>query len=231
MLNVEEGAIGYDKLMDEITLWQGDCLERMREIDPDSIDFVVSDPPYGIDFVKEDTGRQVSGRKSLRRNTGKIIGDDKPFDPTPFLRWPCVLFGANHYFDRLPTGGTFHAWDKRAYSTIEDSFSDVEFIWTSWRCKSRIISHLWKGVQQGSEKGVQKLHVSQKPVAVMIQLLEWFTNPGDLIFDPYAGSGSTLVACQKTGRRGIGIECDPKYVEIAGRRIKDNSTPLFTGLE
>jgi site-specific DNA-methyltransferase (adenine-specific) len=211
----------------DVRLILGDCHEVLSTLDPESIDIVVTDPPYGIGFVKQETGRRVRGRTSVRRNAGGILGDDKPFDPTPFLKWPCVMFGANHYYDRLPPGGTFHAWDKRSYSTLEDSFSDVEFIWTSWPCKSRIISHLWKGVLQGSEKGKPKYHVSQKPVAVMTQLLEWFTKPGDVILDPFAGSGSTLVACLKTGRSGIGIEVDERYIPIINHRTADAMTPLF----
>jgi site-specific DNA-methyltransferase (adenine-specific) len=141
-----------------------------------------------------------------------------------------VLFGADHYRDRLPIGGAFHAWDKRSISTIDDSFSDVEFIWSSKAGKSRIISHLWKGVQQATEKGRPKYHGAQKPVRVMAQLIEWFTEPDDLIVDPYCGSGSTLVACLKTGRRGIGIELDEGYCRIARRRISEATPTLFASL-
>lgn len=213
--------------MNDIRLIHGDCLEVLPTLLGEPIAFVVTDPPYGIGFVKKNTGKAVRVAGSLRRNAAAIAGDDKPFDPAPFLRWPCVMFGANHFYHRLPDGGTFHAWDKLAYSTLNDSFSDVEFVWTSWRCKSRIISHLWKGVQRASETQARKFHVSQKPVAVMCRLLEWFTKPGDLILDPFAGSGSTLVACQKMGRRCIGIEIDPQYIPITQRRIAAARTPLF----
>jgi len=213
---------------EDIRIIHGDCREVMKMLDLGNVAAVVTDPPYGISFVKGDSGREVSGRRSLRRCADPILGDDNPFDPRPFLGWPCVLFGANHYYNRLPDGGTFHAWDKKCHSTLEDSFSDVEFIWTNWACKSRIISYLWKGVQQAGEKGRPKYHVSQKPVRVMCRLLEKFTKPGDLVVDPYAGSGSTLLACLKTGRRGIGIEVDPAHVATSRRRIEAARTPLFT---
>jgi DNA modification methylase len=61
----------------------------------------------------------------------------------------------------------------------------------------------------------------------MSQILNWFTKPGDMILDPYAGSGSTLVACLKTGRNGIGIEIDEGHVATANRRIERAMTPLF----
>lgn len=211
--------------MDGIEVIHGDCRDLVPSLD--GVDVVISDPPYGIGFVRGQGGREVSGRLSCRRGGDPIVGDDRPFDPSHLLKWPCVLFGADHYRARLPEGGSFHAWDKRAHSSIEDSFSDVEFIWASLPGRSRIISHLWKGVQQATEKGRRKYHVSQKPVAVMIQLIEWFTKPGDLILDPYAGSGSTLVACAKSGRRAIGIEIDPRYIPIIERRLRDAETPLF----
>ena len=195
----------------------GDAMEVLPSL-PESLK-VVTDPPYGIKFVKKDTGRGTRGLPSCRRNAGPIVGDDSPFDPLPLLRWPCVMFGPNHFYDRLPAGGMFHAWDKRAHSSLDDSFSDVEFVWTSWPCKSRIVSHLWKGVLQATEKGKPKYHVSQKPVEVMVQLLKWFTDPGDTVLDPYMGSGSTGVACVQTGRRFIGIELDPGHFQTATNRI------------
>jgi site-specific DNA-methyltransferase (adenine-specific)/modification methylase len=208
-----------------VTLHEGDCYAMLADLPRDAV--IVSDPPYGDSFCRNEGGGKVAGQWIPRRNRNGVHGYDKPFDPTPLLGWRCVLFGADHYANRLPDGGCFHAWDKRSYSTLDDSFSDVEFIWTSWKCKARIISHLWKGVQQETEKNTPKFHINQKPVAVMRQLLEWFTKPEDLIIDPFAGSGSTLVACLKTGRRGIGIEIDPQYAAVARRRIRDAETPMF----
>jgi site-specific DNA-methyltransferase (adenine-specific) len=214
-------------MSDEITIIHGDCREILPTL---AFDAIVSDPPYGIAFQKGEGGRGTRGSKSVpRRNLDSILGDDEPFDPSHLLAWPCVLFGADHFRARLPETGSFHAWDKKAYSTLDDSFSDVEFIWSSQGGKSRIISHLWKGVQQASEKNAPKYHVSQKPVRVMVQLIEWFTKPGDVICDPYAGSGSTGIACLKTGRRCILIENDPKYLPIIRHRVEAARTPLFAG--
>ncbi len=198
----------------------GDCKDVIREIDLASIDAVVTDPPYGISFVKGPSGSAVRGRRSLRRNANPIVGGDEPFGPLPWLRWPCVFFGADHFASRLPETGSYHAWDKKAHSTLEDSFSDVEFIWCSRPGKSRIISHLWKGVLQASEKGRPKYHVNQKPVAVMrwaIGLLG--LPPGATVLDPYMGSGSTGVACMAMGLNFIGIEVDGVAFHVAEERV------------
>jgi site-specific DNA-methyltransferase (adenine-specific) len=217
--------------MGDARLILGDCREVMATLVDEPIAWVVTDPPYGIGFAKGDGGREVNGYRSLRRGTDPILGDDQPFDPTPFLRWPSIFFGADHFAERLPVGGSWHVWDKRAYSTIEDSYANVEFIWASVKAKSEIIEHLWKGVQQASEKGKPKYHVSQKPVRVLRHLIERFTKPGDLILDPFMGSGTTGVACLKTGRRFIGIEIDPTYHAIAERRLAEAATPLLDAME
>jgi hypothetical protein len=78
----------------------------------------------------------------------------------------CCLAGT-HFYPRLPDGGTFHSWDKNCGVGPKDSFSDAEFVWTSWRGKSQVIRYLWKGVLQDGEKGAPKFHIMQKPVAVM----------------------------------------------------------------
>lgn len=217
--------------MDDVRLIHGDWRDVLPTLGDEPIAWVITDPPYGISFAKNAGGRSVVGRNRgincRKPDPGPIHGDDKPFEPSPFLRWPCVFFGANHFAQRLPEGGSWHVWDKRAYSTINDSFADIEFIWASVPSKSEVIEHLWKGVQQASEKGSPKYHVSQKPVRVMKHLIEKYTKPGDLILDAFAGSCSTLVACLKTGRRGIGIEIDEKYIGPGLRRIEAARMPLF----
>lgn len=182
------------------------------------VDCVVSDPPYGISFEKGASG--IGLHPDRRRHAGTIFGDDGPFDPATLLRWPCVLFGGNHFYARLPDGGTFHTWDKSRGVGPQDSFSDAEYIWTSWRRKSEVFRYLWKGVLQDGEKGLPKYHVSQKPIAVM----EWclrFVPDAETVVDPFCGSGSTGVACARQGRRFIGIEIEPRYFDIACKRIAE----------
>ena len=75
------------------------------------------------------------------------------------------------------------------------------------------------GLAKGSEHGVKRVHPTQKPIALMEQIIECFTKPGDLILDPYMGAGSTLIAAVNLGRRAIGVELSPDYCEIAKGRI------------
>lgn len=202
----------------------GDCrliLGDCRDVLPGlrGIDCIVSDPPYGIAFQKGEGGASPNGRRFRARNLNPIEGDAKPFDPSHLMEWPCVLFGANHFYARLLDGGTFHVWDKtRGGFGPDDSFSDVEFFWTSWRCSSEIVRHLWKGVCRDSESHEPKYHISQKPVAVMEALVR--LTSGFVVADPYMGSGSTGIACVRLGRPFIGIEIDEQHFADACRRIE-----------
>lgn len=197
------------------TLYLGDCREILPTLG--KIDVVVGDLPYGIAYAKGAGGK---GKHSIR-NTEAIAGDAEPFDPTPFLEFPeVILWGANHYAGQLPHG-RWLAWDKLAGMTEFDSFSDVEFAWRKGRGKDRIFSHLWKGICKASEKaqGKERWHPTQKPVALM----KWCINmtAGGLILDPFMGSGTTGVACVEMGRRFIGIEIEPRYFDIACKRIEE----------
>lgn len=202
-------------LAEGVDLYCGDCMEVLPTLE--KVDAVVSDPPYGIRFLKGAGGLGIHPGRV--RNLKPIYGDDKPFDPSPWTKWPCVLFGANHYYARLPDGGTFHTWDKSRGVGPNDSFSDAEYVWTSDRRKSEVFRYLWKGVLQDGEKGFPKFHVSQKPIEVMRWAIG-LTVEARHILDPFMGSGSTGVAAVKLGRKFVGIEIDPDYFDIACRRIE-----------
>lgn len=183
---------------------------------------IVSDPPYGIGYSKGPGGSRVTGRRlCASRFVEPIIGDDVPFDPSPWVGFgEVILWGADHFKCRLPNGGRFLAWDKKSGWSFEDDFSDVEFAWHSERGAARVINYLWKGVRQAGEKGAPKYHPTQKPVAVMEWCIKQLKRQADLIIDPYMGSGTTGIAAVKAGRRFIGIEIDERHFETACKRIR-----------
>ncbi len=179
---------------------------------------MVSDPPYGIAYAKGSGGK---GKHTVR-NTETIAGDAEPFDPAPWIDFAdVILWGANHFAARLPHG-RWIAWDKLAGMEAFDSFSDVEFAWHKGRGKDRIFSHLWKGICKASEKGIgkERYHPTQKPIALMEFCIRQCSDAGTII-DPYMGSGTTGVACANLGRAFIGCEIEPRYFDIACRRIED----------
>jgi len=210
------------ELSDDITLYCGDC----REILPLEADALVSDVPYGIGLPTNYKARK-RGPLAGANDYQPIVGDDKPFDPKHLLNYPVVvLFGANFFADKLPISGGWIVWDKlnglkskRKYGFCDNS--DCELIWTNVGSAVRLLQHRWMGMLKDSERREKRNHPTQKPVQLLMDILEMKTKPGDVVLDPYMGTGSTGRACVRTGRKFIGIEIDEDYFNIAVRCIKE----------
>ena len=196
-------------------LMQGDCLEVMQELGP--VDAVVTDPPYGIGFVHGGGGGKLA--RSTNLDNMPIIGDDKPFNPALWIDQPAILWGGNHFANMLPPTQSWLSWDKRCADYSNDQ-ADCELAWTNLGFPARMFRHVWNGMLRGAESKIPRVHPTQKPVALMEWCLGFLPN-ADTILDPFMGSGTTLVACAKMGRRGIGIELDPDYFDIACKRVEE----------
>ena len=170
------------------------------------IDAIITDPPYGINANKQTLG---IGKKQFYR------GNDWDSE-RPDITWiqsfaPIqIIWGGNYFTDILPPSNNWLCWHKKNDGR---SFSEFELAWTNLKKNCRILSHHWSGEQ--------KIHPTQKPSAV----IEWclsFTQ--GLIFDPFAGSGTTLIAAERTNRNAYLMELDPKYCDVIVKRWED-----FTG--
>lgn len=203
-----------ETIAEGITLYLGDCREILPTLP--AISAVVSDPPYGINYERGAGGKG----KHTKRNDAPITGDVEPFDPAPWRQWPCILWGANHYAERLPHG-RWLAWNKLGDLQPWDDFCDVEFAWQNTRAADRIFSLMWKGIVQGEKvNGGERWHPTQKPIALMRWCIE-FLPDADIILDPFMGSGTTGVAAVQLGRKFIGIEIEQKYFDVACKRISE----------
>jgi site-specific DNA-methyltransferase (adenine-specific)/modification methylase len=187
------------------------------------VDAIISDPPYGIAYTHSGKPRHKT-IAALARGNAPVHGDDQPFDPRPWLAYcdNVLLWGADHFFPRLPDSGRWLAWNKLGDMTPWDSFGDVEFAWHSADKAARIFSMKWKGLacEKAGEDNGARLHTTQKPLRLMRWCLEQVGNP-DSVLDPYMGSGTTGVVAVQAGKRFVGIEIDPTYFDIACRRIED----------
>lgn len=209
MTIVKEERIGGQRLI------LGDCLEVMPLIG--RVDAVVTDPPYGIAYAHGGGGGKLARSTTLAHMP--IIGDDAPFDPSPWIGQPAILWGGNHFADKLPPTQSWLTWDKRCADYSNDQ-ADCEMAWTNLGFPARMFRHVWNGMLRGSESKVARVHPTQKPVALMEWCLGFLPN-AKTILDPFMGSGTTLVACQRLGRQGIGIELDPDYFAIACKRVDE----------
>lgn len=202
-----------------IEIYHGDCREVLPFLP--SVDLVLTDPPYGIAYVGGGGGNLIhtSIHKSKARKHERITGDDLPFDPEPFLSFPHVaLFGAQHYYDRLPSGGTFHIWDKRG-SYREVHTADFDTVWINRKEVARMFRCVWRGLCRETEHDQQILHPTQKPMRVIRWVFDMFPN-AEMALDPFMGSGTTLRAAKDLGRKAIGIEIEERYCEIAANRLR-----------
>ncbi len=196
---------------DLVTIYHGDCQEWMPEADA-----VVSDPPYGMgwDASSITLGPNGHGKhrdKSIRPGI-QIVGDDQPFDPAPCLGFSqVILWGSNHYSQALP-GGTTLVWVKRLTAAYGSYLSDAEIAWM----KGGHGVYLHLDLSLNAERR-HRLHGNQKPLGLMRWCIGKTTGT---ILDPYAGSGTTLVAAKSLGRKSIGIEIEERYCEVAANRCR-----------
>jgi DNA modification methylase len=185
----------------------GDCLEILPLLG--KVDAVVTDPPYGIG---EDGGR-FRARKGQnirvlpKGNWDSITPPQQAFDLMRACSDEQIIWGGNYFTDKLPPSKGWLYWQK----LMGGDFSDGELAWTSRDKALREFTKCAKG--QGAE------HPTQKPIEVMKWCLG-FLPDAKLILDPFMGSGSTGVACAKTGRNFIGIELHEPYFDIACERIR-----------
>ena len=206
---------------DGITIYHGDCAEIIETIEAD---IVLSDPPYGIDYNPKRS--QASAASGYRKALKKVAADDKPFDPTPLLRFPkLILWGANNYAAKLPSSHGWFVWDKRDGGTLFPGFvaSDAEMAWTNVVGRTLMYSHRWCGHLRDSERK-EFWHPTQKPVALMSWCLGHVE--GETVFDPYMGAGATLVAAKLAGIKAVGIEIEERYCEIAANRLRQGVLPF-----
>lgn len=212
------------------TLINGDALTVLRQMEAESVNFIITDPPYGVDFQ--------SGRVEKARRKDKIANDK-----APFIWW---LYDA---FRVLTVGGgllCFSRWDVQ--QVFIDAMKIAGFSVKSVIVWDRVVHGMGdlkstfaprydtcifavKGsyafpngrpadvIQSQRINGADLRHPNEKPLDLMRRLIEATTKPNDLILDPFAGSGTTLVAALQSGRRYIGVELSPQHYETAQRRL------------
>ena len=210
----------YDR--DGITIWHADCRDILPTIDPASVDLLLTDPPYGIDLDTDYSSIPGISADGKRHNGGRtyipVASDDEPFDPSSLLAYPRVaLWGANHFAQRLPGGGRWIVWRKRGASPL---LAAAELAWHN--CGGRPVDY-FETTRNEARQLDGHLHPTQKPISLMAWMLEKWTKPGDLILDPYMGSGPIARACQLLNRRYIGIELVETYCQAAVNRLAQPS--------
>ena len=210
-------ALGRHRLMCGDSLNDGDVA---RLVGGRRVDLVFTDPPYGMHLETDYSGMHQANESGKGGNTyTKVIGDDAPYDPAHLFRQmpksaEMVLWGADYYRRRLPEGGSWYCWDKRLSDNMDRVLGNVfELAWSRTPHKREVARILWSGHHglQGEDTH-SRVHPTQKPVA----LLRWFFErlEGEVVADLFAGSGSTLIACEQSRRTCLALEMDPAYCQV-----------------
>jgi len=224
-----------------VRLILGDCLDVLRTLEPGSVDAVVTDPPYGISY-------QSAWRTDKRLWKPKIANDRSPFvwwlrDAAGalapggcllcFCRWDVAeAFRVAIGWAGLKVRGQI-VWDRLGHGAGDTAGSPApchDLVW--YATKGRRVFHgsRPKSVVRAMRlAGAALSHPNEKPLGLLVGLVESYAAPGGTVLDPFMGSGTTGVACVRTGRRFVGVEISPEYYEIAERRIaaEQAKTPLF----
>jgi len=229
----------------DCTIFHGDCMEMFRSIAPGSVDAVFCDPPYGINFVP--TNRKILAIPD------KLANDDKPhteFVP-PIVNtvkdggavYLCTRFDiAAQWGNALASTG---AKVKNPIYWIKPLPSQGDVTGDRGNCVEIVLfahvgRHLLRGKREMNAwmlpRPTALSHPTPKPVELVRRCIQGSSDPGDLILDPFLGSGTTAVACVLTGRKFIGCEIDEAYFDLACGRIEqayreiDNRLPGFDPL-
>jgi DNA modification methylase len=194
----------------------------MKRIPDNSIDLVLTDPPYGISIGK---GGRIGNNNKTKVTKFKAIWDETRvgkyyFDEIFRISKHQIIFGGNYYTDILPISRLWIVWNK----LNTGDFGDGEIAWTSFNKPIKIYNYLWNGMIKHSKE--KRYHPTQKPVGLFNMILNDFSNKGDVVLDPFIGSGTTAVACINTNRNYIGMEIDETYYKIAQQRIKEAKLQL-----
>jgi len=216
----------------------GDATKDIEKlINSTEINLLLTDPPYGISVVQSGgiggdgygftansaPSSKLNGKLIHRRLYKKIEGDDVPFDPTFLLSLGKIqiIFGANHFTDKLPKNSHWLVWDKKQgeQEKYTDNFSDAELLWTNIPklVSVKTYRHTWNGMTRKGDRESElkvRVHPTQKPVGLLSNIIKDYSKENHTILDCYLGSGSILIACEQTNRICYGMEIDPAYIDV-----------------
>ena len=198
-----------------------------RLMDGEKADMVFTDPPYGISIVSNKS--TVGGNNIAKSKTYAKIENDESTDCARAFYHCCqsigleqyIVWGGNYFTDFLPPSPCWIVWDKQNTG----NFADVELAWCSLKKGAKLYSFMWNGLaREGDRKSElsSRVHPTQKPVGMFEKVFADFEF--NTCYDGFLGSGTTLIAAEKTGRTCYGMELSEKYCDVILKRWED-----FTG--
>ena len=198
-----------------------DCMQGMKEFPDKYFDLAIVDPPYGIgeNGDKNHTRGKLAKAKNYKAFSGNDIEppNKEHFDEIFRVSKNQIIWGANHFISKIPYDSScWIVWDK----DNTGDFADCELAWTSFDSAVRKFKYRWNGMLQENMKNKEnRIHPTQKPVALYEWLLNSYAKPGDIILDTHVGSASSLIACYNTNHKFVGFELDEYYYKVSKQRL------------
>ena len=216
-----------------------DAVDKL--MDGQKADMVFTDPPYGMsldtDYSKIKGSKKSIGFKGnkLGNTYTPVIGDDKPFDPSFLMEYfkdakEQFWWGADYYIDKLPyfgMKGTLQVWNKRSSDAQQEGIGNCfELCFSMIKHKKYVFDFEWFGFlsKDDPKEARNRVHPTMKPTKLIERFFDKWGDGIKVVADVFGGSGSTLIACEKTGREARLMELDPKYCDVIVKRWED-----FTG--
>ena len=212
-------ATAQKQFIDTIT--HGDCIQVMRQMPANSVDFILSDPPYLVNYRDRD-GRSIQNDvngdwlKPAMKEAYRVLRQDRV--AAMFYGWNAVdkFFAAWLEAGFYPVGHIVFRKDYASKSRLVRYQHEQAYLLA--KGKPPLPKHPIADVIDVDYSG-NKLHPTQKPLSALVPLIRSFTLPSELVLDPFAGSGSSCAAAALTHRRYVGIELDEKYYTAAIARL------------
>jgi len=220
--------------MSTINLHNVDCMEYMASLPDKAFDLAIVDPPYGIGWDGEKAGMAENSsakwkapptaNRYVKKEWDKGAPPMEYFDELRRVSREQIIWGGN-YFPLPPTGG-WVVWKKGTAEGM--SLSDAELAWTNASNNVKVVELLWAGFRRC--EAADRIHPTQKPVALYRWLLQNYAKPGDTILDTHGGSMSIAIACDIEGFDLDLCELDRDYFEAGKKRLEQHrSQPrMFT---
>lgn len=211
-----------NKFLNKITF--GDCLDVMKQLPDNSVELILTDPPYGEKMSRR--GTIGSSNKGIVKDYGKSDWDDKIpekfyFDEMFRVSNNQIIFGGNFMVENINKNSPcWIVWDKHNTG----NYADCELAWTSFPTAIRKFDFIWNGmIQQDMKNKEHRIHPTQKPVGLLEMILREYYNKESrgIVFDPFSGSGSVAVACYNLGIPFISVEKNLKHYEDSVQRLLD----------
>ena len=216
----------------KITVYNGDCMDFMKDLPDKAFDLAIVDPIYG-DVTQGGYTFGKGGENKAKRIDYNLKLWEQPKTPKSYfdelfrISRNQIIWGGNYFMEVISKDSQcWIIWDKKHQDGV--NFADAELAYTSFRTATRIFRYLWNGMIQermGDQKEI-RIHPTQKPVQLYRWLLKNYAKSGDTILDTHLGSASSAIAAYQEGFDFTGIELDVDYYNASIERFKRETAQL-----